>query len=80
MTTTDYKRRNYQNVQLCEVVDATLSELVSHLAKESMSNYHQVVDDRFGWIDKKYYAYIVKRLKEIMRKRGNILLKTAFAN
>jgi RNA polymerase III transcription factor (TF)IIIC subunit HTH domain len=68
---TDFKRRNYENVQLCEVNESNILRLVAHLKKENEGNHHQQCDERLGWVsDKKYYSYIVKRLKEHMRRKS----------
>ena len=69
---TDFKRRNYENVQLCEVTEPNVARLVAHLKKENDGNHHQQCDERLGWVsDKKYYSYIVKRLKDHMRRKAS---------
>ena len=65
---TDFKKRNFHIIQLCEVQDSTIKELVAHVKKENAKNYHQTCDERFGWIDRKTNTYIIKRLKEVMRR------------
>ncbi len=66
----DFKKRNFHNIQICDIQDTTVRELIAHQKKQNSKSYHQVCDEKFGWIDRKTYSLIIKRLKEIMRKKG----------
>lgn len=70
---TDFKRRNYENVQLCEVTEPNILRVVAQLKKENEGNHHQQCDERLGWVgDKRIYSYIVKRLKDRMRRKSHV--------
>lgn len=67
-TMTDYKRRKYQSIQLVDVKDASIQQMLVYLKKDNESNYHQMCDPKYGWIyDKKYYCFIVKKIKDLIR-------------
>ena len=61
-------------MQLCEVADQALMELAAHVSKELTADRHRRFDERLGWLEKRYFAFTIKRLKEIMRKKRYIPL------
>jgi len=66
---TEFKRRNHQNQQLCEVSDPPLQRILAQVKKDLSSNHHAQADIKTGWLDKKCAVYVSRRLKEGLKKR-----------
>ena len=63
-------------MQLCEVADTALIELIAHISKELAASPHKTLSERLGWIDKRCFTFTIKRLKELIRKKLYIPLKS----
>jgi hypothetical protein len=64
---TDYKQRKYKNFQVCDLEDPSIKDMLGFIQKKLLKDYHKVFSAKYGWMDKKEYYYVAKRIRNLMK-------------
>jgi len=63
----DLKQRNFHKIQICDVEDPSIKEMISFIYDQLKKEHHKLSSKRYGWMDKKQYFFISKRIKNVLK-------------
>ena len=63
----DLKQRLFHKVQVCDVEDFNIKEMLNYIEEKNNREYHKLFNKKYGWMEKKQYLFISKRLKTLIK-------------